>query len=176
MFLKPGVEAFRYQHTLAQLCWLAQSSTGKEMNAGDESQTAVEMQELLSFRETGTKSMGKWGPCLPRKWSSHLGWVQNDCVSKQCVSMRESGGRKTRETHCRGFQGEEGSRGPQARRLHHGSIHRCCWMAVDGSSRISRDGCGAQWRSLPFSAVPLSPSYPGGTEEVPRLMALFNTE
>lgn len=37
------------------------------MNAGDESQTAVEMQELLSFRETGTKSMGKRGPCLPGK-------------------------------------------------------------------------------------------------------------
>lgn len=35
--------------------------------------------------------MGKRGPCLPRKWSSRLGWVQNDCVSKQSVSMKESG-------------------------------------------------------------------------------------
>lgn len=64
---------------------------------------------ITSFRETGTKSMGKRGPCLPRKWSSSLGWVQNGCVSKQCVSMREGwrGGTQWHERlTAEGFKGK----------------------------------------------------------------------
>lgn len=59
-----------------------------------------------------------------------------------------------------GFKGKRGRGIPK---------HADCIMgvfagvAVDGSSlaSVSRNLCGAQWRSLPFSAVPPSPSCPG---------------